>query len=165
MLFVSLFIFSIGWMCWFKTPKLSHPVDGPWSNWCVQTPDRPSITLHVSILYEWASYKRRVTTTDLNWRFRNQHHFPSGMGFKFGYSGFCDQNNCDSSGAYITCINFGLSVKINMNKEPQSSWDEHRHLSEDCGCFLFVFVSQRCQFSGNFWKSRFFTKSKNLRMF
>ena len=82
------FNFFIGWMCWFKTPKLSHPFNGSWSNWCVQATDRPSITLHVSILYGWVSYKRWVTTTDLHHRFRNQLHFPPSIEFQLGYFGF-----------------------------------------------------------------------------
>ena len=59
-------------------------------------------------------YKKSTTPTDLNKKFKN---FATGMGLHLGYSGFShDQNNRDSSGAYFTCIYFGLNVKINMRR-------------------------------------------------
>ena len=40
--------------------------------------------------------------TDINQRSQNLRHLYPGMGLKLGYSDFSrDQNNCDSSGAYI----------------------------------------------------------------
>ena len=52
-------------------------------------------------------------------RFKNLHHFLRSMGLhsNWGYWSFsADQNNCDSSGAYVTCIYCGLSMAINMHE-------------------------------------------------
>ena len=54
-----------------------------------------------------------VTPTDIQGRSHNLRHFYSGKGLKLGVFRFPrNQNNHGSSGAYVTCIYCGLSVKI-----------------------------------------------------
>ena len=55
--------------------------------------------------------------------------FISAWGSNWGSSGFsCNQNNCDSSGAYATYIYSGLSVKINTYKMLNRAWKLWAHL-------------------------------------
>ena len=56
------------------------------------------------------------------------------MGLILGVLGFpCNQNNRGSSGAYVTCIYRGPSVKINMRKTLHSARRSWAHLF--CMCF------------------------------
>ena len=45
-----------------------------------------------------------------------------------------NQNNSGSSGVYVTCIYWGLSVKINMRKMPHSTQGSWVHLFCICIC-------------------------------
>ena len=57
------------------------------------------------------------STIDIHLRSQNLHHLDSGMGLKLGSSDFSrNQNYRGSSGAHVTCIYCGLSVKINTCK-------------------------------------------------
>ena len=60
-------------------------------------------------------------------RSQNLHHLDSSMGLKLGGSSDFSRNlnNRGSSGAYVTCICYSFSVKINPRKTPygaQRSW-------------------------------------------
>ena len=76
-------------------------------------------------------------STDIQGRFRNLHHLYPGMGLKLGIFRFSrNRNNRGSSDAYVTCIYWGLSMKITMRKTwhvAQRSWT---HLL----CFVFLCV-------------------------
>ena len=62
-------------------------------------------------------------------------------GSNYGSSGFpCNQNNSGSSGAFVTCIYCGLSIKMNTDKihhNAQRSFTMHK----DQGRICFAFVS------------------------
>ena len=75
--------------------------------------------------------------TDLNLQFKNWHRFPPAMGSTWGYLGSShDENNCDSSSVYVTCICCGLSMKINTHEKPHRAQDQCRHVHKDHGHIL-----------------------------
>ena len=67
--------------------------------------------------------------TDIQGRSQNLRHFHPSMRLKLGVFKFfsLNQNNCGSSGAYVTCIYCGLSVKMSMHKTPHSAWWSWMH--------------------------------------
>ena len=71
-----------------------------------------------------------VTIIDIHGRSQNLCHLDSDMVLKLGVL------DCGLSGAYITCIYRGLSVKINMHKTSHSEQRSWKHLY--CICFYSV---------------------------
>ena len=75
-------------------------------------------------------------TTDKQGRSQNLCHFYPDMGLKFGvFRISCIQYNRGSSGGYVTCIDCGLSVKINTPKYCTARKDHERSF------FAFVHAS------------------------
>ena len=68
--------------------------------------------MHVSI----KRCMHSLHVTYIQRRPQNLCHFYPGVGLKLGSLGFsCNQNNCGSSGAYVTCIYCSLIIKINTH--------------------------------------------------
>ena len=62
-------------------------------------------------------YSKKVCATDVDGKYQMLTPFLPAWGCNYlGF--FCDRNNHDLSGAYVTCICYGLSVKINTCKKP-----------------------------------------------
>ena len=89
------------------------------------------------------------------WEVPNLRHLDFSMGSYWGSSDFsCNQNNRGSSGAYVTCIYCGLSVKINMRKTLHGAQRSCTHL------YLFLCMwtakTQRPpQFEPHGWRRRY----------
>ena len=63
-----------------------------------------------------------IPCTDIHQRSQNLRHLDPGMVLELGVVWFsCDQNNCGSSDAYVTCMYCGLSVKTNRRKTPHGT--------------------------------------------
>ena len=79
--------------------------------------------------------------TDLDWRFKNQHHFFPAWGSYWGIWVSCRQKNCDSSDAHVTCINCSLSMKTNVPEMSHGAQEKLIHVHEDHGRILLAFIS------------------------
>ena len=98
-----------------------------------------SEVLKVSALWNLNRYKfPRVSlypTTDIQGRSHPALFFPPAWGSNWGSSGFSrNQNNRDLSGAYVTCIDCSLSMKINTRKTPHGRRRLWMHLFCICFC-------------------------------
>ena len=72
--------------------------------------------------------------TDIQGRSQNLRHLYPDMGAKLGVFWFShNQNNRSSSGAYVTCIYCGLSMKKNMCKMLHGAWRFWIYLFCMCG--------------------------------
>ena len=82
--------------------------------------------------------------------------FLSWHGAQIGVFGFFrNQNNLGSSGAYVTCIYWGLSMKINVCKTLHGTRRLWTHLF--CVCFLCVWSARNkdSQFEPNGWRCQY----------